>query len=145
MRRPNKKEKMKPIRITPAILSKYGITQKTRRKMSHGEDDLQISCVEWFKYQYPHLELIHIPNGGKRNQFEGERFKKMGVRKGALDLLLLEPNKGYHGLWIEMKFGKNKMSKEQKDFSTKMIQRGYGVVEVRTFEQFQECILKYLL
>ena len=61
----------------------------------------------------------------------------------TLDLLLLEPNKGIHGLWIELKVGKNKMSKEQKDFSIKMIQRGYGVVEVRSFEQFKDFILKY--
>lgn len=134
---------MKPLRMDASILKKYGITEKPKRVMSHGEDNLQIACVEWFKYQYPKLELIHIPNGGKRNPIEAARFKRMGVRKGTLDLLLLEPNKGIHGLWIELKVGKNKMSKEQKDFSIKMIQRGYGVVEVRSFEQFKDFILKY--
>ena len=90
------------------------------------EDRLQISCVKWFRYQYPALAqmLFAIPNGGKRqpkiNAYgkryspEASKLKQMGVTAGVSDLILLYSKNGYGSLCIELKDGtKGRQSKSQ--------------------------------
>ena len=57
--------------------------------------------------------LIAIPNGGKRNPREAGRLKAQGVKAGVSDLLLPFSSQGAHGLWIEMKAGRNKLTPNQ--------------------------------
>ena len=62
----------------------------------------------------PELNLLyHIPNGGSRNKAEAANLKRQGVRAGVPDLFLPVARGGYHGPYIELKFEKNKTSKNQ--------------------------------
>lgn len=62
----------------------------------------------------PELKLLHhIPNGGSRNKAEAAHLKRQGVKAGVPDIFLPVARGGYHGLYIELKFGKNKTSKNQ--------------------------------
>ena len=51
--------------------------------------------------------MFHIPNGGSRNKAEAANLRRQGVKPGVPDIFLPAPRGNYHGLWIEMKVGKN--------------------------------------
>lgn len=138
------------------VTTKWGIKLVTKKKpRNHFEDDFQVRCVRWFDAFYPHFVLFHIPNGGSRKvkvskkgikySPEAVRFKAMGVRRGVLDLFLMEPRGGFFGLWIEMKSLEGKWSDEQKYFKEKAIKRNFKVEECRTYENFQKIIKEYLI
>ena len=113
-----------------------------RKKPSHKEDDLQISCVRYFDSKIqpknPHLKLFAVPNGGKRNVIEAAKFKRMGVRAGIADLVLLN---GYFDIvpetiFIELKTEKGKHSDNQKEFETWCCKFGYRYITVRSLDDF---------
>jgi hypothetical protein len=93
------------------------------------EDSEQALVIQWAAYnqtRHPALKwLYHIPNGGKRNQLEAQRLKAQGVKAGVSDLFLPAACAGYHGLYIEMKFGKNKLTENQEEFIHDMTAQGY--------------------
>lgn len=111
-------------------------------------------CVRWFRLQYPELAplLFAVPNGGKRNAREAERFKAEGVTAGVADLLLLKPYYGYanddppssHALCIEMKWGKGRQSEHQRAWQEAVTAQGYRYEVVRSFEDFQALIQEYI-
>ena len=118
-----------------------------RKKPSHNEDNLQIACVKWFGLQYPALAflLIHPANGGSRKMLEAVRFKKMGVRAGVADLLLLVPDSDSPFLCLELKDGeRGRQSREQKEWQKLVESVGAKYVVVRTIEQFISTIKNYL-
>jgi len=112
--------------------------------MNHPESILQISCVRWFRYQHPEKILFSIPNGGKRNAREAARLKIEGVLAGVWDLLLMEPNKEFSGLWLECKSGKNGLTENQITFRLKAISRGYDCKIFRSFDEFEKIVTDYL-
>lgn len=116
-----------------------------RRKSAEPEHHLQVNCVRWFRYQYPHLLLFSIPNGGWRRKSTAGKLKAEGATPGVPDLLLAHPSNGYHGLWIEMKNGKKGvLSDSQKKIIKQLEAEGYKVVIARTFEEFQTHARAYL-
>jgi hypothetical protein len=68
----------------------------------------------------------------------------MGVKKGVADFFLAIPYGNYHGLWIELKVGKGKLSVEQSEFLYRKNERGYLSVAIWGFEAAKETILSYL-
>lgn len=99
--------------------------------LKRGEDTEQMGVIEWANWntgRFPELQLLfHVPNGGKRNAAEAARFKAMGVKAGVPDLCLPVPRNGFAGLYIEMKYGKNRTTKEQEKWITALRQQGYKV------------------
>ena len=62
---------------------------------------------------------IHIPNEGKRSPREGARLKRIGLKPGVADYLILDsppamPSR--KGTWIELKRKGGKPTAEQLDF-----------------------------
>lgn len=96
------------------------------------EDAEQRLVIEWSRWQenkYPELRwLFHCPNGGYRNSWEAAKFKKLGVKAGVSDLILPAPKGSYHGLFIEMKYGSNKLQDAQKEFLKDMSEAGYYTI-----------------
>lgn len=87
----------------------------------HGE---QCVVVDYCRLRrYP---VFAIPNGGSRNKAEAARLKAEGVSAGVPDLFIPLPNDTYHGLFIEMKAGKNKTSKEQDAWISLLRRNGYS-------------------
>ena len=75
------------------------------------EVDEQRAVVEYCDLMgYP---CYHIPNGGSRNKAEAARLKGQGVKAGVPDLCIPVARGGYHSLYIEMKYGKNKPTAKQ--------------------------------
>ena len=93
----------------------------------------------------PELELLHhIPNGGSRNQLEAANLKRQGVKAGVPDLCLPVPAGGFHGLYIEMKFGKNKRTEKQRWWLEQLEKQGYKAVVCWSAESAIKEIITYL-
>jgi hypothetical protein len=100
--------------------------------------------------RHPQLRwLFAIPNGGKRKN--GWWEKAEGLKKGVHDIFLPVPvyipadtETIHHGLFIEMKFNKNKLTKEQKEFKAAMDAEGYKTVTCYSFEEAKQAIIDYL-
>lgn len=115
-------------------------------QMKNNEGKLQASCVQWFRFNYRAIEhlLFAIPNGGLRNIKTAKRLKAEGVVAGVPDLFLAVPTSEHCGLFIEMKFGKNKPTEAQKYMMLKLENKGYRVEVVSDFDQFCNLIKQYL-
>jgi len=111
---------------------------------NHFEDDLQIACMSWLSLAYPDIVAFFIPNGGKRNAREAARFKKMGVKKGIPDIHIAEPSGEYHGLYIELKSGKNRLTDNQKQVISKLMKNKYRCEVCYSLEDFMNSINNYL-
>ena len=114
--------------------------------MRHNEEHLQEVCVRWFDLQYPQYRLLlhHSPNGGRRNVREAARFKKMGVRAGFPDLILLLPCHQYHYLAIELKTCVGRQSEHQSSMMMAMEEHGGMYVIVRSIEDFIGIVNKWV-
>ena len=92
---------------------------------NHKEDDEQKYLFQEAAY-YKELKWLHaIPNGGKRDAREGRRLKLQGTKAGVHDTFLPKARGIYHGCYIEMKYGKNKLSDKQKEFAADICAEGY--------------------
>ena len=114
------------------------------RQMKTQESNLQIQCVKWFRLQYPNVIIASIPNGGKRNAITASILKQEGVLAGMPDLIVCCAKNGYSGLFVEMKFGKSKLSANQVEVIEKLKQEGYKVEVCYTFDEFVKVCNEYL-
>lgn len=105
-----------------------------------------INTVNWFNHNFPELEedFHHFANERRCSVQEGRTLKRMGVKRGVADFFLALPCGNFHGLWIELKVGKGKLSSEQMSFLERKTARGYMAVPVWGFEAAQEIIKIYL-
>lgn len=112
------------------------------------EDTEQISVIQWAEWntgRYPELKwLHHCPNGGSRNKQEAVKLKQMGVKAGVSDLCLPYPRGAYCGLYIEMKYGKNRQQPTQKEFLADMAAAGHFVATCYSAEDAVAVIKDYL-
>lgn len=115
--------------------------------MQH-EANEQAALFEWTKWmrgQYPELDLLyHIPNGGSRNEREAANLKRQGVKAGVPDLCLPVARGKFHGLYIEMKYGRNKPSEHQERWITALRAQGYVAEVCYDWRQASELITEYL-
>jgi predicted RecB family endonuclease len=66
---------------------------------------------------YPVLRWIHaIPNGGHRHVAVAKRMKAEGVKAGILDICIPIPVDEWAGAYVEMKYGKGRLTNNQKAF-----------------------------
>ena len=85
-----------------------------RKRSEATEQERVINWATFYAKDFPELALLyHIPNGGSRNQLEAANLKRQGVKAGVPDLCLPVPRNGKHGLYVEMKWQKNKTTDKQ--------------------------------
>ena len=116
--------------------------------MNHPESQEQQALFTWAEYAkglHPELGMLyHIPNGGKRDKLEAARLKLEGVKAGVPDLCLPVARGGYHGLYIELKAGKNKATPLQRRWITALEQEGYAAAVCTGWEQAAATLIDYL-
>lgn len=101
--------------------------------------------VAFARHTEPELDLLyHIPNGGKRNQKEAFNLKRQGVRAGVPDLCLPVARGKFHALYIEMKVGKNKPTKNQKEWMRKLNEQGNLAIVCYGWEEASAVLTKYI-
>ena len=115
--------------------------------MQHEEVE-QIALFQWAAYktsQWPELAfLFHIPNGGLRNKATAARLKAAGMKPGVPDLFLPVTRGQYAGLFIEMKYGSNKLTPDQRRYLDMLQREGYAVAICYGCEEAIETITDYL-
>lgn len=95
--------------------------------------------------KYPQTRFMFaIPNGGYRNATTAGRLKAEGVKSGVADIFLPWPTKWKHGLFLELKVGKNTPTKEQLLFLNEMEWLNYQAVWCIGWEAARDIIIKYL-
>lgn len=116
------------------------------QNMKKSETTEQINLFQWARNTesiLPELALLyHVPNEGKRTN--GAVLKAAGLKSGVPDICLPVPSNGFHGLYIELKFGANKATGKQEDFMDGLRQQGYKAVVCYGAEEARAEILGYL-
>ena len=83
----------------------------------HDEQTALFQLIDMLRPKYPVLWCVFaIPNGGHRHIKVASAIKKEGGLAGVWDVQVCVAVNEYCGLWIEMKFGKNKLTDTQKEF-----------------------------
>ena len=95
------------------------------------EHDEQCKVIEYC--DFANIPIFAIPNGiYLKDRTTATRImakmKKEGLKKGVPDLFIPVAKGAFHGMFIEMKWGKNKPSPDQKKWINKLIDQGYCVV-----------------
>lgn len=112
------------------------------------EHDEQAALFQWAALNegdYPELELLHaIPNGGKRSKLTAIKLKAEGVKAGVADVFLPVSRGGMHGLYIEMKYGRNRLTQEQARFLSAVTLQGYLTAVCYNWQEAAAVITGYL-
>ena len=90
-----------------------------------------------------HIPIVHIPNEGKRSVSYAAQLKRAGMRKGFPDLFVPLAREGFHGLFVEMKYGRGSTSPEQEEWLALLRENGYRAVVCRGFEEAAREICRY--
>lgn len=108
------------------------------------EHDEQAMLFEWTRYRPELRWMFAIPNGGLRNKVTAARLRSEGTKAGVWDIFLPIPSKGYHGMFLEMKFGKNRLTENQKEFGEFVNGKGYYTAVAYSADEAMREIDQYL-
>lgn len=114
----------------------------TRR---HLEADEQMAVIAWCRAQgYPYDRIYAIENERKTlTPQQAGRRAKMGVRAGVCDLALDVAKGGYHGLKIEMKSAKGRVSDLQQMYIDEVRREGYAAVVCHSADEAIKVLRDY--
>lgn len=110
--------------------------------MKRSEASEQIAVVEYCAYR--RIPIFAIPNGGTRNRIEAANLKRQGVKAGVPDLCVPVARNGYHGLYIEMKYGRNKTTPDQDKWLVYLNRAGYLAAVCYGYEEAVKTLNDYL-
>ena len=129
-------------------------TRKPRRSPEHDEQRALFSWAALMSKQIPELAyLFAVPNGARTSMSVAKKLKAEGLKAGVPDIFLPVPKvdfwetkdgNDYHGLWIEMKAAKGKLSADQKRWITFLESQGYKCCVCYSWLQAKDVILTYL-
>jgi hypothetical protein len=115
------------------------------------EHDEQATLFTWAdtliaQGRIPQLSnMFSIPNGAwTKNYTVARKLIEEGLRKGVLDIFLAYPNNTNAGLFIEMKYGKNKLSIDQLLWKDRLLAAGYECVACWSWIDAARKIVVYL-
>jgi hypothetical protein len=125
-------------------LDAYRFNHKSKR--NRPESDIQARFFSWLLKSYPELRLqcFSIPNGGSRNVLEAMNLKKTGLTPGTPDVFCSIPSGAWHGLFIEFKAGRNKLTDAQKIMFDKFSSAGYKCEVCYSFEESVKVFKNYV-
>jgi hypothetical protein len=116
--------------------------------VQHGEDQQQAALFDWIRIHeanWPMLRFcFHVPNGGARSKITGALLQRQGVRRGCPDIWFPFPAQDKYGLIIELKYGRNKPSPEQKEWLTWLASQGFKTAVCYSWVQAAAVIREYL-
>tara|TARA_R100000353_G_scaffold174093_1_gene141380 strand:- start:615 stop:959 length:345 start_codon:yes stop_codon:yes gene_type:complete len=110
------------------------------------EHDLHNALVKYIDLQYKDL-LYTSTLGGiylGSNNWKQKNIKKTHYKKGVPDVLIFEPRHGFHGLMLELKTKKGKLSLHQKEWLKKLNKRNYCALTCYGLYDAIEKLNKYL-
>ena len=115
------------------------------------EHDEQVALFEWaqvYSVEIPELKsMFAIPNqggGGKSAIARGRKMVKEGLKSGVPDIFLPVARGDFHGLFLEMKYGAGRVSKDQRVWLDVLTRYGYLCVVAYSFDSAKDAVLDYL-
>lgn len=112
------------------------------------EHEEQKALFAWAAYnegKWPELKrMFAIPNGGHRHVKVAMRMKEEGVKAGVPDIFLPAARCGWHGLFVELKVGRNKPTELQAEWLEDLTLEGYLAVTCWGFDEAAALIESYL-
>lgn len=120
--------------------------KKSPRKPRYGEQAEQIRFFDWVRAQNDwRLGVIFaIPNEGKMPIYTRMRMKMAGVLSGVPDIFLAYANKGYNGLFIEMKVKPNTVKQAQQFVMLELNKRSFKCVVCWSADEAIEAVKAYV-
>lgn len=116
-----------------------------KKRCEATEQERVINWATFYAKNFPELDLLyHVPNGGSRNQLEAANLKRQGVKAGVPDLVLPVPRQQFHGLYVEMKWGKNTTTEKQDWWLEQLRQQGYKTAVCWSAEEAMDVIANYM-
>jgi len=92
----------------------------------HTEQCVVFYWAKLSERKYPELWLLNSSlNGVKLNMGVAVKAKRSGMKKGYPDISLPVAKNGFHGLFIELKVGKNTTTPAQKEWIKRLTEQGY--------------------
>ncbi len=117
--------------------------------MNYNESNEQKSLMHWAKLAqsiYPDLKWLHCSlNACKRSAIQASIAKQQGMLAGVPDLFLPIKRGKYSGLFIEMKYGKNKATKGQLEFLENAKKNGYETAICYGWFEAKQILENYLM
>lgn len=117
------------------------------------EESLQIAVSNYLRLQYPNVIFTSESSGLRLTIGQASKAKKMRSSSGLPDMIILSPQKNYHGLCLELKskspFKKNGLLKkdshleEQNRILGELILLGYMAVFATGFDEAKNYIDLY--
>lgn len=117
--------------------------------MKRTEHDEQVTFLDYVRWKanqdWRYLNVIAVPNAGKRSFWGGARLKREGMSKGFPDVVCFISNGSHHGLIMEFKVKPNKTTPEQEDWLERLDRAGYLALVVWSAEEAIAVLDGYLL
>lgn len=118
------------------------------------EEQIQKQIFQYLELQYPDVIAISEPSGLRVSMGLAMKLKSLRTSGTHLDVYLLEPNKWYHGLIIELK-AKNIYKKDgtllkdphlqdQQRMIDRLVKKGYKAKFAVGFDEAKKIIDEYL-
>jgi hypothetical protein len=114
--------------------------------MKLGEEQTQqIILFDWIRHAGLDDICFHIPNERRCSPQHGAILKRMGVKAGVSDVAIMRPSRGFHGMFLELKSSKGKISPLQSKFMADMHREGYATKVAYGSEEAIFIIKHYLI
>ena len=97
------------------------------------EADLAQALRKRLYYTAPTVQVVAVPNAGKRTVWAARQAKKEGMSPGFCDLLILWPGAGV--AFIELKMPKGVVSPNQADWIARLGDYGHAVAVCRSVDE----------
>lgn len=124
--------------------------RRTKPARAQPEFFAQAALFQWARLptvqaKYPGIDLMSCSlNGVKLTAAQAGKAKASGMLKGEFDIKIPVARGRYHGLVIEMKAGRNKLTPDQVWYGQRMAQEGWCVVTCWDWEKARDEIVLYL-
>lgn len=120
---------------------------KTSKKVIISEHMIQSACFDWVRAMEQTDErykmIYAVPNGGHRFISVARKLKREGVKAGVWDVMVDVPMRGFHGMRLEFKSEKGKLTSEQIEMGHRYKRYGYVTSIIRNFAQFRSIVEAY--
>lgn len=112
---------------------------------SPSEHQIQCAFLEEIAWRFPNVRrhTWATPNEGKRTLNYGKYLKDQGLMGGVFDLFVAMPSNGKHGLFIEFKTLRGRLTADQKLFQTRQREQGYICEVCRSVDNALKVLKNY--
>ena len=118
----------------------FGLSNMERQAMT--EDHFQEAVCKLLDALK--LDWWHTPNGGKRDLITGAKLKRLGVKAGIPDIVIINQTRnGSNGLAIELKVGKNRTTESQEYWRSKFLLNNWSYAVAYTIDDVISLVSKH--